>query len=307
MNTQLYNLIVVLGPTATGKTSFAAHLSSFIDGEIISADSRQVYRRMTIGTGKDYDDYKVDDNYIPAHLLDIHEPGYHYNVYEFQNDFFRVFEEIQSRNKMPVLCGGSGLYIEAVLQKYKMIHVPPDPELRKTLENKSLEELEEILETFKNLHNTTDTKNKRRAVRAIELETYYKNNPEIVVELPSVKPLVIGLQIDREDRRSRITKRLNDRLEEGMIEEVRSLLDEGLSPDTLIYYGLEYKYLTKHVIGELSYDEMLEQLNIAIHQFAKRQMTWFRGMERRGTKIHWLNVSISLEERIQMVKELMKN
>jgi tRNA dimethylallyltransferase len=302
-----YNLIVVLGPTAAGKTAFAAHLAFAINGEIISADSRQIYRRMDLGTGKDYADYVVDGVTIPSHLVDIREPGYKYNVYEYQTDFFKVFEEVNQRQKWPVLCGGTGMYIEAVLQGYKMIHVPSNPELRESLSNKSLPELESILASFRQLHNNTDTDTVKRAIRAIEIETYYQSHPEIVVELPELRPFIIGVNIDREFRRKKITERLKQRLDSGMVEEVESLLDEGVSPDDLIYYGLEYKYVTSYVIGKMSFKEMKDQLNIAIHQFAKRQMTWFRGMERRGIKIHWQDVTTPMEDRIAEVKAFLTN
>lgn len=306
MKASSYNLVAIVGPTASGKTAFAAHLAKDIGGEIISGDSRQVYRRMDLGTGKDYDDYLVDGYTVPSHLLDIREPGYKYNVYEFQNDFFEVFKKLQAQNTWPVLCGGTGMYIEAVLQRFKLIHVPANPELRESLKEKTLAELEEILSTFRILHNSTDTDTIKRAIRAIEIETYYQTHPEIEIELPEVNPLIIGINIDRDARRTKITKRLEQRLKSGMIEEVKSLLAEGISPDDLIYYGLEYKYLTQHIIGHISYDEMFNQLNIAIHQFAKRQMTWFRGMERRGFTIHWLDAESPLEKRIELVKSLIQ-
>ncbi len=306
MKASSYNLVAIIGPTASGKTAFAAHLAKDIGGEIISGDSRQVYRRMDLGTGKDYDDYLVDGSTVPSHLLDIREPGYKYNVYEFQNDFFEVFKKLQAQNTWPVLCGGTGMYIEAVLQRFKLIHVPANPELRESLKEKTLAELEEILSTFRILHNSTDTDTIKRAIRAIEIETYYQTHPEIEIELPEVNPLIIGINIDRDARRTKITKRLEQRLKSGMIEEVKSLLAEGISPDDLIYYGLEYKYLTQHIIGHISYDEMFNQLNIAIHQFAKRQMTWFRGMERRGFTIHWLDAESPLEKRIELVKSLIQ-
>lgn len=302
-----YNLVVILGPTASGKTSLAANLARKIDGEVISGDSRQIYRRMDLGTGKDYDDYVVDGVAVPYHLIDIREPGYKYNVYEYQNDFFKAFEEVQSRGNWPILCGGTGMYIEAVLQRFKLIHVPSNPELRKSLENKSLNELEEILASFRILHNSTDTDTKKRAIRAIEIETYYCTHPEIEVELPEVNPLIIGVSIDRDERRRKITARLKQRLESGLIEEVKKLLDEGISADDLIYYGLEYKFVTQYIQGQLTYEEMFEQLNIAIHQFAKRQMTWFRGMERRGFSIEWIDVAIPLSERVSRISQLLES
>ncbi len=304
MKNSLYNLLVIIGPTASGKTSFATQLAKKLNGEIISGDSRQVYRRMDIGTGKDYDDYLIDGELIPAHLIDIKEPGYKYNVYEFQNDFFKIYNEIQLRKKTAIFCGGTGLYIEAVLKGYKLIHVPSNYQLRESLKEKSLEELETILSQFRKLHNSTDTDTVKRAIRAIEIETYYQTHPEINVSLPEMRPLIIGIDIERDRRRERITKRLKQRIEDGMIGEVQDLLNEGIPPEDLIYYGLEYKYITQHLIGELSYDEMINQLNIAIHQFAKRQMTWFRGMERRGVKIHWIKESNPREKNVKEVIEL---
>lgn len=301
----MYNLIVILGPTASGKTALAAHLAKALDGEIISADSRQVYRRMDLGTGKDYADYVVEGQRIPAHLIDIREPGYKYNVYEFQNDFFHVFEDLQKRGKWAILCGGTGLYIEAVLQQYKMIHVPANPALRESLKDKPLAELEEILSEFRILHNSTDTDTHKRAVRAIEIETYYQSHPEIEVQLPEIRPLLIGVDIERDVRREKITRRLQQRLQEGLVAEVEALLAEGLSAEDLIYYGLEYKFVTQYVTGRLSYDEMVAQLNTAIHQFAKRQMTWFRGMERRGIAINWVNVNQPVTERVEKILGLL--
>lgn len=307
MHNSKYNLIVILGPTASGKTPLAANLAAYIYGEVISGDSRQVYRRMDIGTGKDYDDYIVNGKRIPYHLIDIREPGYRYNVYEYQNDFFKAFEDIRNRNKWPLLCGGTGMYIEAVLQRYKMIHVPANPQLRESLKDLSLEELEEMLAAYRFLHNTTDTDTKKRAIRAIEIETYYQNHPEIELELPEISPLIIGLDIDRELRRQKITARLEQRLKEGMIEEVQGLLDEGILPEDLIYYGLEYKFVTQYITGQLTKDEMFKHLNIAIHQFAKRQMTWFRGMERKGINIDWIDGNKTMEEKVKSIAEKIKN
>jgi tRNA dimethylallyltransferase len=300
-----YNLITILGPTATGKTGLAAHLAAQINGEIISADSRQIYRGMDLGTGKDYADYYVDGVEIPSHLVDIEDAGVHYNVFRFQTDFVKAFDEIQSRDKFPVLCGGSGLYIEAVLKNYRLIEVPPNKALRKELEGKNLEELSEILKNLKpKLHNHTDIETDRRAIRAIEIEKYYAENPGFDTTYPEINSLNIGIDFDRELRRQRITTRLKQRLDEGMLEEVQKLLDWGLTPEQLIYYGLEYKFLTLHLIGELTFDEMFSQLEIAIHQFAKRQMTWFRGMEKRGTKIHWVDGNLPMEEKVSEILRL---
>ena len=303
-----YNLVTILGPTATGKTGLAAHLAAKIDGEVISADSRQIYRGMDLGTGKDYADYFVEGIEIPSHLIDIENAGVHYNVFRFQTDFIKVFEEIRSRNKFPVLCGGSGLYIEAVLKNYRLTEVPPNKELRKELEGKTLDELTEILKKLKpKLHNHTDVETDRRAIRAIEIEKYYAENPEFDSSFPQINSLNIGIDFDRELRRQRITTRLKQRLEEGMLDEVQKLLDSGLTPEQLIYYGLEYKYLTLHLTGSLSYNEMFRQLEIAIHQFAKRQMTWFRGMEKRGTKIHWIDGHLPMGEKVAAILQFYEN
>lgn len=302
-----YNLVTVLGPTATGKTGLAAHFAARMNGEVISADSRQVYRGMDLGTGKDYEDYFVDGLEVPSHLVDIEAAGVHYNVYRFQTDFIKVFHEINSRQKLPVLCGGSGLYLEAVLKNYRLIEVPPNKELRKELEGKTLEELTEILKAMKpELHNYTDVETDRRAIRAIEIEKYYVENPKDDSEMPDINSLNIGIDFDREMRRQRITTRLKQRLDEGMLDEVQKLLDSGLTPEQLIYYGLEYKFLTLHLIGELTFDEMFSKLEIAIHQFAKRQMTWFRGMEKRGTKIHWINGHLSMNDKVEAIFNLLK-
>ena len=303
-------MITIVGPTACGKTRLAVDVALAYDSEVISADSRQFYRGMTLGTGKDLDDYVVRDSQgniirvVPYHLIDIREPGYKYSIYEYQSDFHRVYDDMVSRGKIPVLCGGSGLYVESVLRGYEMHEVPENPELRRQLEGKSLAELEAILKTYKTLHNTTDTDTAKRAIREIEIRDYYRTHAEQLTGYPAVKSLVVGINIDRDVRRERITKRLYERLEAGMIDEVRGLLDRGIQPDDLIYYGLEYKYLTLHVIGKLSYQEMVDQLEIAIHQFAKRQMTWFRGMERRGTKIHWIDYSEPSDAKIAIVSRL---
>lgn len=290
-------LIAIVGPTACGKTRRAVELARALDGEIISGDSRQVYRGMDIGTGKDLAEYGD----IPAHLLDIRPAGYKYNLHEYTRDFHQALTDIRARGRQPILCGGTGMYIETVLAGIRLPDVPRDEELRKSLSGKTLDELTLILSQYKSLHNTTDTDTVQRALRAIEIEEYYLAHPDIAkaARRESAKPLdavVIGLEIDRESRRRRISERLDARLREGMIEEVRSLLDSGIAPEDLIYYGLEYKYVTLHLMGELTYDEMRRQLEIAIHQFAKRQMTWFRGMERRGIPIRWLPFDCTPQE-----------
>jgi tRNA dimethylallyltransferase len=302
-----YNLITVLGPTASGKTRFAAVLASRLNGEIISADSRQVYRGMDIGTGKDYNDYIVEGKAVTAHLLDIAEPGYEYNVYEYQADFVRVFNEIISRKKIPVLCGGSGLYLEAVLKGYRLINVPVDNLLRKSFENKSDEELADLLKSLKPVHNITDLATRKRLIRALEIESYYKANREIRRDYPEINPLITGILCDRDLRRERITARLKDRLENGMIEEVEQLVRRGISYEKLEYYGLEYKYIAQYLKGELAYNEMVTGLNIAIHQFAKRQMTWFRRMERGGMKIHWIDARLPDNEKVNLTLEWINN
>jgi tRNA dimethylallyltransferase len=299
-----YDLIAILGPTASGKTPFAAALAYELDAEIISADSRQIYRGMDLGTGKDIIDYTVKGRQIPYHLIDIAEPGYKYNVFEFQHDFLNAYETIKQRGKLPVLCGGTGLYLESVLKGYQLIPVPENPELRNRLANKSLEELTTILKEYKTLHNSTDVDTAKRAIRAIEIEEYYASNDLSRREFPTLNSLIIGIDIDRDLRREKITRRLHQRLEEGMVDEIKRLLAKGISADDLIYYGLEYKYLTLYVTEQLSFEEMFTQLEIAIHQFAKRQMTWFRGMERRGFNIHWINASLPMEEKIEKVKRL---
>lgn len=301
-------MITIIGPTASGKTRLAVKVAAEYDTEVISADSRQFYRGMTLGTGKDLDDYIIKDNEgnvvktIPYHLIDIKEPGYKYNIYEYQQDFHRVLADMTRRNKLPILCGGSGLYVESILKGYEMHEVPENPELRKSLEGKSLAELEEILKTYKTLHNSTDTDTAKRAIREIEIRDYYKTHAEQLVGYPAVPSLVVGINIDRDLRREKITRRLEERLSCGMLDEVQKLLDRGLSPEDLIYYGLEYKYLTLHLIGELTYKEMFDQLEIAIHQFSKRQMTWFRGMERRGIKINWIDATIPDEDKVGLIK-----
>ena len=301
-----YNLLTILGPTASGKTQLAAHLAARLNGEVISADSRQVYRGMDIGTGKDMADYVVNGQTVPVHLINLVDAGYQYNVYEYQRDFLEVFTSMQQRKKFPVLCGGSGLYLEAVLDNYRLIQVPVNDSLRQELDGKPLGELTEILASYKSkLHNITDIETEKRAIRAIEIEQFYAENKEIDTQMPNLNSLVVGVKFDRLSRRKRITKRLHDRLDEGLVEEVRRLLDSGLTPDDLLYYGLEYKYITNYLTGDLIYENMVDKLNTAIHQFAKRQMTWFRRMERQGTLIHWLDGYQPLEEKVERVLEML--
>lgn len=299
-----YDIITIVGPTASGKTTLACHLANSMNTEIISADSRQVYKQMDIGTGKDLNDYVVDGKNIPYHLIDIREAGDKYNIFEFQSDFHEVYNDIKARVLTPILCGGSGLYVESVLKGYSLVDVPVNPELRAKYETHSLEELSKILSNYKDQHNTSDVDTVRRAIRAIEIEEHKLNNPLEHNEFPALNSLIIGVDIDRDLRRERISKRLRSRLEEGMIEEVKSILESGVPSADLIYYGLEYKYVTQYVIGEISKEEMIEKLEIAIHQFAKRQMTWFRGMEKRGLKIHWINSLLPMEEKLDKIKQL---
>ena len=301
-----YDLVSIVGPTACGKTSLAVELALSIPGaEIISADSRQVYRGMDIGTGKDIAEYTRGGVTVPSHLLDIVDAGEKYNLFEYQRDFLVAYEDIKKRGAYPVMCGGSGLYVESVLKGYRLLPVPENPPLRAALEEKSLEELTALLATYKQLHNNTDTDNKKRAIRAIEIEEYYRNCPVEERYFPQIKALTIGVQVDREVRRERISRRLRERLACGMVDEVRGLLDSGLQPDQLIYYGLEYKYLTLYLTGAMGYDEMVSGLEIAIHQFAKRQMTWFRGMEKRGVQIHWVDASLPMPELVERIKTLL--
>lgn len=309
-NMQNQKMITILGPTASGKTSVAAALALRTGGEIISADSRQVYRRMDIGTGKDLADYTIGDVHIPYHLIDIAEPGTKYNLFQYQQDFHQAYDLIRSRGKLPILCGGTGLYIEAVLGGYSLSPVPQNQKLRDSLEGKSLDQLTQMLVQLKqkngsNMHNRTDVDTAQRAIRAIEIETYNIEHPTPDRQMPPVDSLVIGINIDRELRREKITRRLKARLEEGMCDEIRSLIDGGVNPDDLIYYGLEYKFVTEYVVGKTSYEEMFRQLEIAIHQFAKRQMTWFRGMERRGYTIHWIDAAQSMDEKVEAIMSLM--
>ena len=309
-----YDLITILGPTASGKTPFAAALAHELNTEIISADSRQIYRGMDLGTGKDLADYTVDGHPIPYHLIDIadkYRRGLEgiilkAQVFEYQRDFLISYESIKQKGCLPVLCGGTGMYLESVLKGYKLMPVPENPELRARLANHSLEELTEILKQYKTLHNSTDVDTVKRAIRAIEIEEYYAVHPVPEREFPKLNSLIIGVDIDRELRREKITRRLKQRLDEGMVDEVRRLTEQGISPDDLIYYGLEYKFLTLYVIGKLTYEEMFTELETAIHQFAKRQMTWFRGMERRGFTIHWVSAELPMEEKIAFVIEKLR-
>ena len=306
---EMSKMIVILGPTACGKTALATALAAKTGGEVISADSRQVYRRMDIGTGKDLADYVVDGNNIPYHLIDICEPGTKYNLFEYQHDFLRAYEDIKGRGATPILCGGTGLYIESVLKGYELSPVPQNTELRARLEGKSLEELTAMLiglkrQTGSTMHNTTDVDTAQRAIRAIEIEEYNLHTPTPLRTFPNIPYIIIGMNIDREERRRRISMRLKQRLETGMVEEIRALLDSGIAADDLIYYGLEYKFVTEYVVGRSTYEDMYNRLEIAIHQFAKRQMTWFRGMERRGFTIHWIDALAPRGEQLSQIMTL---
>ncbi len=299
------NLITILGPTASGKTKLATQLAATIGGEIISADSRQVYRGMNIGTGKDLNEYRVNNQTIPYHIIDIADAGYKYNVYEYQRDFVSAYNQIISQQKTPIVCGGTGLYIEAVLKGYKLVSVPENKILRDALANKSLEELSNMLHAYKKTHNQSDVDTAKRAIRAIEIADYYQHNLVNETDYPQLKSGIIGLDINREKRRERISARLKNRIDEGMIDEVQGLLNSGISANDLIYYGLEYKYLTLYCTKQLSFNDMFSQLEIAIHQFAKRQMTWFRGMERRGFTIHWIDALLPEEEKLKQVQNIL--
>jgi len=300
-----YDILVITGPTASGKTSLAAAVADTAGGEIISADSRQVYRGMDLGTGKDYSDYIINGKTIPFHLIDIADPGYKYNVFEYQRDFINVYNNLKDRKILPVVCGGSGMYIDSIVTGYKMLEVAPDSGLRKRLETKSMKELTEILGTYRRLHNVTDIDTKKRVIRAIEIEHYNKSRKQKKSLFPELKSLIVGVMIDREERRNRISGRLKQRLEDGMVDEVRKLLDEGISREVLIYYGLEYKYITLFLSGEISYKDMVSELETAIHQFAKRQMTWFRGMERKGTKINWIDGKLPMQEKVEKIMKFL--
>ena len=306
LSMQNFDLITILGPTACGKTKLAVALADRIGGEILSADSRQVYRGMDIGTGKDLADYEINGHHIPYHLIDIAEPGSKYNVYEFQGDFLKAYKDVVERGVQPIMCGGTGLYLESVLRGYRLIPVPENPELRKSLEGKSLAELTEILKGYKTLHNTTDVDTCKRAIRAIEIEECYRNTPVEVGAFPTLRSLNIGVDISRDMRRELISSRLEKRLQEGMIDEIKGLLERGIPADDLIYYGLEYKYVTLYVTGQLEYKYLLQELEVAIHQFAKRQMTWFRGMERRGIHIEWIPFEWSTDDKVNRIVELMQ-
>ena len=297
-------LITILGPTACGKTEFAAHLAANLGTEIISADSRQMYRRMDIGTGKDLSEYDIEGQHISYHLIDIVEPGYKYNLFEYQRDFLIAYNQIHQKGKTPILCGGTGLYIESVLKGYRLSPVPENSELRASLADKSLAELVEILKQYKTLHNVSDLDTVKRAIRAIEIADYYKKTEKEEIPFPEIGSVVIGLEIDRESRRKKITQRLDARLHDGLVEEVKGLIDSGINPEDLIYYGLEYKYVTNYIIGNISYQEMRNQLEIAIHQFAKRQMTWFRGMEKRGIHINWIDTTQPMDKKLKQAIEL---
>ncbi len=301
-----FDMITVLGPTASGKTALAVALADCMNGEVVSADSRQVYRRMDIGTGKDLSEYSLHGRCIPYHLIDIAEPGTKYNLFQYQTDFLEAYKDILRRGCVPILCGGTGLYLESVLKGYRLIPVPENPELRKSLAGKSLPELTEILRGYKQLHNTTDVDTTKRAIRAIEIEECYLRTPVDKKSFPSIDSVVFGIDIERDIRRENISKRLRTRLDAGMAEEVRSLLDEGIAPEDLEYYGLEYKYLTQYITGRLDYRNMVSELEIAIHQFAKRQMTWFRGMERRGINIHWIPYALPLQDKVSFVMQTLR-
>ncbi|MBE0638261.1 MAG: tRNA (adenosine(37)-N6)-dimethylallyltransferase MiaA [Bacteroidales bacterium] len=300
-------MVTILGPTATGKTRLAALVAARMDGEVISADSRQVYRGMNIGTGKDYDDYLVEGKHVPHHLVDMAEPSYEYSVFEFQRDFLKSFDDIVARDKLPVLCGGTGLYLEAALSGKQLIEVPEDILLRVQLELESNEKLNELLQSLRKTHNTTDLTDRKRTIRAIEIAIYERENPDIRLHFPEINHLIFGIHFERDIIRQRITERLKKRLDAGMIDEVNLLLASGLKPEQLTFYGLEYRYLTDYVTGKISFDEMFHLLNIAIHQFAKRQMTWFRRMEKKGISIEWIDGYLPDNEKTNTIERHFKN
>lgn len=305
-------LLTILGPTASGKTQLAAHVAYEVGGEILSGDSRQVYRGMDIGTGKDLEDYIVNGKHIPYHLIDICDPGTKYNLFQYQEDFLKAYQDLESRNVWPILCGGTGLYIESVLKGYHLSPVPQNPELRTQLAGKSLAELTETLKDLKRkagttMHNTTDVDTPQRAIRAIEIETYNLAHPTEERVFPAIDSVIVGVSIGRDSRRTKITDRLKKRLDNGMVDEIRGILNQGVKAEDLIYYGLEYKYVTEYVIGQLSYEVMFKQLEIAIYQFAKRQMTWFRGMERRGATIHWIDATLPMKQKVETVIGLLNH
>ena len=306
MNGSKFDMVTILGPTASGKTELAVNLAYSLGGEVISADSRQIYRQMDLGTGKDLTEYIVNGQVIPYHLIDIAEPGYQYNVFEFQRDFLKVYLALKEKGTFPVMCGGSGMYLEAILKGYRLIQVPINEKRRTELQSLSLDALKEILSHYKAVHNNSDTENTKRALRAIEIEEFCAVHPETDLSFPAISSLIVGINSDREVRRRRITARLKQRVDDGMIDEVQRLLNSGLNPEDLTYYGLEYKYITNYILGQLSYDEMLTTLNIAIHQFAKRQMTWFRKMEREGFKIRWMESELPTEEKTALILSWLK-
>jgi tRNA dimethylallyltransferase len=298
------DLIVILGPTATGKTRLAAHLAHELDAEVVSADSRQVYRGMDIGTGKDLADFVVNDKKIPYHLIDIVDAGSEYNVFEYQKDFLKAYENITSRNKTAILCGGSGLYIDAVVKGYHFLEVPENTALRNELEQKSIEELNSMLLSYKTIHNTTDSIYKKRIIRAIEVAKFQSENEALIRDFPKINYTIFGIDFDREIIKKRITERLKHRLEkEGMIDEVKQLIANGVDPEKLKFYGLEYKLITQYLQNELNYNDMFQKLNTSIHQFAKRQSTWYRKMEKDGFHIHWIDGNLPLEEKLSLIKK----
>jgi tRNA dimethylallyltransferase len=300
-----FDLLVLTGPTAAGKTALAAMVASLTGAEIISADSRQIYRGMDIGTGKDLSEYIINGRLVPFHLIDIAEPGYKYSVFEYQRDFLKVYSELCSRGVLPIVCGGSGMYIDSIVSGYRLAEVPPDHSFREEHEKMSMEELTAILKTYRELHNVTDLDTKKRVVRAIEIERFYAAREGSVTSFPRLRSLVVGVSIDRDARRAKISQRLRDRLDNGMIDEVKRLMDNGVSSETLIYYGLEYKYITQYLTGVISFEEMFSRLETEIHRFAKRQMTWFRGMERKGTEIHWIDSLLPMEDKAQQILKLL--
>lgn len=299
-------MIVITGPTATGKTTLAVHYARRHGGEIISADSRQVFRGMDLGTGKDLTEYGTGQDKVKYHLIDIADAGEEYNVFSFQQDFLKAYRRITGDGRIPVLCGGTGLYIESVLKGYRLLAVPKNPSLRQKLETMELKDLQNLLTRYKTPHNTTDTLSRPRLVRAIEIQDYYHHHRKEAHDFPHINSLVFAIHYERSQLRDRITRRLKQRLEEGMAKEVENLLQKGISPDALRFYGLEYRHLTDYVTGKTSYQEMFSRLNTGIHQFAKRQMTWFRRMERQGIAIHWLDGKMATKDKLTAMETVIR-
>jgi tRNA dimethylallyltransferase len=301
---QSYNSIIITGPTASGKTALAAHLAYELNGEIISADSRQVYKKLNIGTGKDLAEYTVNNTPINHHLIDVAEVGTHFHLYDFITHFYGAFQAIEKLGKLPIICGGTGLYLDAIIKKHELAAIPNNFELRLQLEKLNLEQLIAKLFSYNNKPENADLTTKKRLVRAIEIADYLSNNNSPKTNFIDLKPIIFALDLPKEARRNKISIRLKHRLENGMIDEVKDLINEGISHERLQFLGLEYQYISKYLLNEMSYDEMFLKLETSIHQYAKRQMTWFRKMEREGNQIHWLDATKPMEENLIAIKLL---